>query len=721
MKNNLCVNSSWENTDIAWKLLAPKTNPSSSPCSLKLALSGKTLAFLIPLLEKLYRLRISPPDGPGAIVFSPTRELAVQIFEVLRTVGSHHDLSAGLLVGGKKEFGLEQARVGRTNVLIATPGRLLQHLEQTPNFDVSNVSILVLDEADRILDMGFREQMVRILDYLPPGKRNGGSRQTLLFSATQTRKVSDLAALSLDPRPIYVGVHDKTTSATPDGLKQGYVIVPLQHKLDAVFSFIKSHLKSKIIIFFASCSQVRYVWRVFCALQPGTPVMAIHGKVKQETRTKLYFDFLKRPSAVLLATDVAARGLDFPNVDWVIQADAPEDVDMYIHRVGRTARYNADGRSLLVLLPSETKMVKHLEGGKIPIKKLSINPTKTVQVSRKASALVASDPELNALAKKSFKSYIRSVSLMPDSAVFRASELQTDEFAQSLGLATTPSIRFLKKTGDRDNLREKKNVNRKLEKLKEQIRAERLKKRLDRMGGSDDATNTALDKGSSAKRGREKVNNAEDGDADDLLVVKKRHTWGDDCNQKINDDHVAEDLPTVDINQVTKSRHPKRIRIDGSALGMNKKIIFDDDGEENSTDEIEMTPVSGSERRGNVDVVNKSELASANEEYLQKVRERLEVTKDKDKIEERERIREKHRKRRMKDKGEREEVVDAVGYGAVLASSSDDSDASSVASEIERSASLDSSSDEESNSGAESDVDEQGLEEQALAMIRQKG
>jgi superfamily II DNA/RNA helicase len=109
--------------------------------------SGKTLAFLIPLLERLFRNRFSTSDGAGAIVLSPTRELAVQIFDVLREIGAYHAFTAGLLVGGKKEFHLEQRHVGRTNIIIATPGRLLQHLEQTPDLDTSNLQVLVLDEA----------------------------------------------------------------------------------------------------------------------------------------------------------------------------------------------------------------------------------------------------------------------------------------------------------------------------------------------------------------------------------------------------------------------------------------------------------------------------------------------------------------------------------------------------------------------------------------------
>jgi ATP-dependent RNA helicase DDX10/DBP4 len=120
----------------------------------------------------LFREKFAPTDGCGALVLTPTRELAVQIFDVLRQVGAYHALTAGLLVGGKKEFNLEQRHVGRSNILIATPGRLLQHLEQTPDLDVSQLQVLVLDEADRILDMGFRAQITRILDYLPKGATN---------------------------------------------------------------------------------------------------------------------------------------------------------------------------------------------------------------------------------------------------------------------------------------------------------------------------------------------------------------------------------------------------------------------------------------------------------------------------------------------------------------------------------------------------------------------
>jgi ATP-dependent RNA helicase DDX10/DBP4 len=437
--------------------------------------SGKTLAFVIPVIECLYREKWSREDGLAAIIITPTRELALQIFEVLRVVGKKHQVSAGLITGGKKEFAEEQLRVVSMNVLVATPGRLLQHFEQTSGFDASQLMILVLDEADRILDMGFKAQLDAIIEYLPI------SRQTLLFSATQTKSVKDLARLSLK-QPEYIAVHANAEEATPKLLVQNYIVCKLPEKLDVLFSFIKSHLKSKMIVFFSTCAQVRFVYECFCAMQPGIPISALHGKIKQERRTLIFMDFARRNSAVLLATDIAARGLDFPDVDWVLQVDAPEDEAMYIHRVGRTARYTSGGRALLLLMPSEEAMVlKKLGDSSVPIKKLTVNPNRAFSVAAKAAALLAAQPEFRVLAKKAFTSYLRSLQMLPSvrrasgnntggaagaSSVYEVLNLnQTalDQFAVSLGLGLTPPMPVLDHTSGadaRDENRKEKNVNR---------------------------------------------------------------------------------------------------------------------------------------------------------------------------------------------------------------------------------------------------------------------
>ena len=211
--------------------------------------SGKTLAFLVPLLEKLYRARWSPADGVGAIVISPTRELAMQIFDTLRKVGHRHGLSAALLIGGK-DVAYEKENLRGKNILVATPGRLLQHMDETAYFDCSGLLMLVLDEADRMLDAGFAPALNAILAFLPAG------RQTLLFSATQTRRVADLARLSLTD-PEYVAVHADSAAATPPRLRQMYCEVPLPQKMDALWTFVKTHLAAKTLVFLSSCRQAR--------------------------------------------------------------------------------------------------------------------------------------------------------------------------------------------------------------------------------------------------------------------------------------------------------------------------------------------------------------------------------------------------------------------------------------------------------------------------------
>ena len=373
--------------------------------------SGKTLAFLIPVLEKLYRARWTEFDGLGALIISPTRELAVQIFEVLRKIGRYHSFSAGLVIGGKnlKE---EAERLVRMNILVCTPGRMLQHLDQTAGFDADNLQILVLDEADRIMDMGFQSAVDALVEHLPK------TRQTLMFSATQSKKVSDLARLSLK-EPEYVSVHEAATTATPATLQQHYIVTPLPDKLDTLYGFIKSNLKSKILVFLSSGKQVRFVYESFRHLQPGIPLLHLHGRQKQVARLEITNRFAGAKTSCLFATDVVARGIDFPAVDWVIQADCPEDVDTYIHRVGRTARYQSNGRAVLFLDPSEEKgMVRKLEQKKIPIAKVHVKEKKKRNTKDQLQNMCFQNPDLKYLGQKAFISYTRAIHLQKDKEIF---------------------------------------------------------------------------------------------------------------------------------------------------------------------------------------------------------------------------------------------------------------------------------------------------------------
>ncbi|XP_044525075.1 probable ATP-dependent RNA helicase DDX10 [Gracilinanus agilis] len=400
--------------------------------------SGKTLAFLVPVLETLYRLQWTSADGLGVLIISPTRELAYQTFEVLRKVGKNHDFSAGLIIGGK-DLKHESERINQINILICTPGRLLQHMDETTYFHATNLQMLVLDEADRILDMGFADTMNAIIENLPK------KRQTLLFSATQTKSVKDLARLSLKD-PAYVWVHEKAKYSTPATLDQNYIICELHQKISVLYSFLKSHLKKKSIVFFASCKEVQYLFRVFCRLRPGISILALHGKQQQMRRMEVYNEFVRKKSAVLFATDIAARGLDFPAVNWVLQFDCPEDANTYIHRAGRTARYKEGGESLLILLPSEVKgMVHQLSQRKVPVKEIKINPEKLIDIQKKLEAFLAQDQDLKERAQRCFVSYLRSVYLMKNKEVFDVNKLLLPEYALSLGLAVAPRVRFLQR------------------------------------------------------------------------------------------------------------------------------------------------------------------------------------------------------------------------------------------------------------------------------------
>ncbi|WVO17535.1 ATP-dependent RNA helicase DBP4 [Cryptococcus depauperatus] len=407
--------------------------------------SGKTLAFLIPLLERLYLDKWGPMDGLGAVVISPTRELAVQTFNQLRDIGKYHNFSAGLVIGGKplKE---EIERLGRMNILIATPGRLLQHLDSTVGFDSSNVKVLVLDEADRLLDLGFLPALRAIIGHFSSVEISPGahpSRQTLLFSATQSKDLAALAKLSLHD-PLYISCNKPgEEGVVPANLEQYYSVVPLDRKLDALWGFVKSHLKMKGIVFVTSGKQVRFIFEVFRRLHPGLPLMHLHGKQKQPTRLDVFQRYSSSKHALLICTDVAARGLDFPAVDWVIQVDCPEDVDTYIHRVGRTARYDSAGTALTFLCPSEEDGMKARWDEKvIEVKKIKIKESKMGNLKQSMQNFAFKEPEIKYLGQRAFISYMKSIHIQKDKSIFKIDDLPVNVFAESMGLPGAPQISF---------------------------------------------------------------------------------------------------------------------------------------------------------------------------------------------------------------------------------------------------------------------------------------
>ncbi|KAF4579554.1 ATP-dependent RNA helicase dbp4 [Pleurotus pulmonarius] len=634
--------------------------------------SGKTLAFLVPVLEILFRRKWGPSDGLGALIISPTRELAVQIFDVLRSIGGFHSFSAGLVIGGKN-LKDEKDRLSRMNILVATPGRLLQHMDQTLGFNADNLQMLVLDEADRILDMGFSRTLTALLSHLPK------SRQTLLFSATQTQSVQDLARLSLkDPVPIGVGeAGDPSASATPQSLEQHYTLCPLDKKLDVLWSFIKTHLQSKIVVFMSSCKQVRFVFETFCKLHPGVPLLHLHGKQKQTTRLSMYTKFTSTSHAVLFATDIAARGLDFPAVDWVLQVDAPEDADTYIHRVGRTARYGSAGKALMFLLPSEEQgMLGLLEAKGITVKNIKVRPSKTRSIENELQNLAFKDPEIKYLGQRAFVSYMRSIYLQKNKSVFKLDGLPIQRFAESLGLPGAPKIKFLSK----ELAAQKKNASRTVAAAQAEVLKEKADDSDDDLMESSDesdeetardqATKLTKTNGVRTKYDRmferknqnilsehynKLIDHDDDADdADDFITLKR-------ADHDIDDDSEDSD---IDLSQLSKRKQRMgRIKRIIATAPLPKKIVFDDQG--NPHDVYELADADKLyEERGGLDGVKEE-----GKKFAESERGKMRVTDQVDRQEAKEKKREKKRKRKERERGVNADVDES---GAVVAPPSDD-------------------------------------------------
>ncbi|XP_065196173.1 uncharacterized protein LOC135827642 [Sycon ciliatum] len=394
--------------------------------------SGKTLSFLIPVVELMRKLSFMPRNGTGTIIISPTRELALQIFGVLRELMEKHKQTYGIIMGGANRKSEAERLQKGVNILVATPGRLLDHLQNTHGFNFKNMKALVIDEADRILEIGFEEEMKQIIRLLP--KR----RQTMLFSATQTRNVKDLARISLSEAPLYVGVDDDKDASTVDGLEQGYLVVPSEMRFLMLFTFLKRNQDKKVMVFFSSCNAVKYHSELLNYID--IPVMDIHGKQKQNKRTSTFYSFCQAEKAILLCTDVAARGLDIPEVDWIVQFDPPDDPKEYIHRVGRTARAGTKGNALLFLLPEELTFLFFLRHAKVPLNEYEVAPKKVKNIQSQLERLIEKNFYLNQSAKEAYKSYLRAYASHGHKSAFDVDKLDLQRVVKAFGFSVPPRV-----------------------------------------------------------------------------------------------------------------------------------------------------------------------------------------------------------------------------------------------------------------------------------------
>eukprot|EP00980_Cylindrotheca_fusiformis_P023182 scaffold10199_cov146-Cylindrotheca_fusiformis.AAC.39 len=418
--------------------------------------SGKTLAFLIPIVEVLRKAKFHTRNGTGAMILAPTRELAMQIYGVCKELLTEKSsLTYGLIMGGaNRKTEAERLRKG-VNIIIATPGRLLDHLQNTPGFVTRNLLIFCMDEADRILEIGFEDDLRAIVKMLPK------ERQTMLFSATQTKQVEDLARLSINPKTaVYVQVESDSKEATTENLEQGYVTCPSDKRFMLLFTFLKKNKKKKIMVFLSSCNSVKFHAELLNYID--IPVMDIHGRQKQVKRTTTFFQFQKAKTATLLCTDVAARGLDIPEVDWIIQYDPPDDPREYIHRVGRTARgANGSGRALMFLTPEETGFLRYLQAkARVTLNEYEFPSSKIANVQSQLQSLIEKNYYLNKAAREAYRSYLLAYASHSQRDIFNVHQLDLQAVGMAFGFTSPPRVDLaFSARGDKRNA--KKMVNKK--------------------------------------------------------------------------------------------------------------------------------------------------------------------------------------------------------------------------------------------------------------------
>lgn len=411
--------------------------------------SGKTLAFVIPILEILLRREEKLKKMQvGAIVITPTRELAVQIDEVLSHFTKHFpQFRQILLIGGRNPVeDIEKFKEHGGNIIIATPGRLEDMFRRKADgLDlascVKSLDVLVLDEADRLLDMGFEASLNTILDFLPKQRRTG------LFSATQTQEVENLVRAGLR-NPVRIAVKEKgvaasSTQKTPTRLENYYMICKADEKFNQLVHFLRQHKQEKHLVFFSTCACVEYYGKALESLVKNVKIMCIHGKMKHK-RNKIFTEFRKLPSGILVCTDVMARGIDIPEVNWVLQYDPPSSASAFVHRCGRTARIGHLGSALVFLLPMEESYVNFLSiNQKCPMQEMK--PLKNVvDVLPKLKTLSLADRAMFEKGMKAFVSCVQAYAKHECNLIFRIKDLDFASFARGFALLRMPKMPELK-------------------------------------------------------------------------------------------------------------------------------------------------------------------------------------------------------------------------------------------------------------------------------------
>lgn len=306
--------------------------------------SGKTAAYMIPVIERLL-YKPTKVALTRVIILTPTRELAIQVCDVGKKIGRFiNNLSLGLAVGGLNLRQQEQQLKTRPDIVVATPGRLIDHIRNSASFSLDAMEILIMDEADRMLEEGFQAELTEILTLIPKHQR-----QTMLFSATMNTKIQDLIQLSLN-KPVRIMIDPPKAAATK--LVQEFVRIRKKEEMKPALLFHLLKLldpsQQNRTVVFVSRKETAHKLRIILGLL-GMKVSELHGSLSQEQRLNNVNDFKNLTVPVLICTDLAARGLDIPKIEMVVNYDMPKTHEIYLHRVGRTARAGREGRSITLV------------------------------------------------------------------------------------------------------------------------------------------------------------------------------------------------------------------------------------------------------------------------------------------------------------------------------------------------------------------------------------
>ena len=471
----------------------------------------------------------------GAIILTPTRELAQQISAVLKHLTENTCLSQVMFIGGKSmQDNIKEFQADGGNIIIATPGKLLallEHKEETFQLrsSVKSLEILILDEADRLLSQSnFEASLNSIFSYLPK------QRRTSLFSATQTDKVESFVRAGLR-NPVQVVVREKKKAGengkrTPDALQNYYVVCPADEKLKKLVAFLRLHRTGKHLVFFNTCASVEYFSKLLDNILKSIPVVSIHGKMKKK-RNEIFKKFQGMKCGILMCTDVMARGIDFPNVNWVVQYDPPSNAEVFVHRCGRTARMGNIGRAIIFLLPNESHYVDFVRiNQKVPLEEYSEWSDDIPDMKSKVRKLVKNDRELYEKGKRAFVSFIQCYQKHECSLLFQFKELDICKLADGFGLLHLPKMPelkglnvedFLSSEIDTDSIRYKDKVREKQRQVKLEKKKSETKKTFPKHTKSWSKEKLKNEKKFERKEKKSKkrklLENVGDDDIDDLL------------------------------------------------------------------------------------------------------------------------------------------------------------------------------------------------------------